>query len=531
MASHLTITAKAPAGAPTTKGFNPQGGSDADNGVMGQFAAMLSGTQPSTSAKATAEAKVESGLSQLARLLSGGTEADTADKDPKDPEAIAAAINTTLPITAQIDIKAALTGLVNDLATLKKGLAAGEAVDPALLKRIDAALDGLGDTFKIDLSAAGGLSIADLTALVQSVADGDQGTTAQLTKALAPVTQTLLAGDVAVAPDADTEITPLIKTIGDKLANLLQALNKTDATDADNVLATSGKTQTAADADLNAAIAKLQSLSGKPDPGATAPVLDKPKLTLTEPILTGKSADAAASSATASTDKTDGLQPPAMVGADAKSDNGTGSSSNGDAKAKSDDKKPADANAAAAPTASVADARNDAQGTTQNTVQAARVDAAAPRVVQAGYQTSQQQLNLPQLAFELVRQVNDGNTRFQMRLDPPELGRIDVKLDIDKTGQINARLIVDKSETLDLMQRDQRALERALQQAGLDSSKTNLEFSLKQSPFSGGQQQGRNDQAQPFNLNGVQAGDLEEAPPTINLYRASLSASGVNIIA
>ncbi|MCS6759036.1 MAG: flagellar hook-length control protein FliK [Candidatus Devosia euplotis] len=156
------------------------------------------------------------------------------------------------------------------------------------------------------------------------------------------------------------------------------------------------------------------------------------------------------------------------------------------------DGKPADDNErddktlALAPAASK-EAHTDAQATT--TPQAARVDAIAPRVIQAGYQTSQQQLNLSQLAFELVRQANDDNTRFQMRLYPLELGRIDVRLDIDKSGQINARLVVEKSETLDLMQRDQRALERALQQAGLDAGKTNLEFSLKQSPFSGGQHQ------------------------------------------
>ena len=118
-----------------------------------------------------------------------------------------------------------------------------------------------------------------------------------------------------------------------------------------------------------------------------------------------------------------------------------------------------------------------------------------------------------------------------MRLDPPELGRIDVKLDIDKSGHINARLVVDKSETLDLMQRDQRALERALQQAGLDSGKTNLEFSLKQSPFSGGQQQARDDQGQQFRLEGPAGTELEEIPPIVNLYRGSLTASGVNIIA
>lgn len=158
--------------------------------------------------------------------------------------------------------------------------------------------------------------------------------------------------------------------------------------------------------------------------------------------------------------------------------------------------------------------------------------ASTPRVVQTGYQTSQQQLNLPQIAFELSRQVQDGNTRFQIRLDPPELGRIDVKLDIDNRGQVHARLTVEKAETLDLMQRDQRALERALQQAGLDQSKTNLEFSLKQNPFAGdhNQQRGGSEHSVP---GGGQDGQEEtEVPaPAITLYRGALQASGVNIIA
>ena len=111
--------------------------------------------------------------------------------------------------------------------------------------------------------------------------------------------------------------------------------------------------------------------------------------------------------------------------------------------------------------------------------------AAAPaaRAVHAAYQAPVQQVNLPQVAFELARQVEAGNTRFQIRLDPPELGRIDVRLDLDGSGTVNARMVVERAETLDLMQRDQRALQQALQQAGLDATKTNLEFSLRQNPF------------------------------------------------
>ena len=143
-------------------------------------------------------------------------------------------------------------------------------------------------------------------------------------------------------------------------------------------------------------------------------------------------------------------------------------------------------------------------------------------------------MNLPQLDFELVHQVNEGNSSFQIRIDPPHLGRIEVNLEFDPAGQVTARLTVEKSETLDLMQRDQRGLERALQQAGLDSGKTNLEFSLRQSPFpSDGQNQGQhNGQNRPRLPGGMAgSGDSDESPlPHINLYRGCLASGVVNII-
>ncbi|WP_158625916.1 flagellar hook-length control protein FliK [Arsenicitalea aurantiaca] len=116
---------------------------------------------------------------------------------------------------------------------------------------------------------------------------------------------------------------------------------------------------------------------------------------------------------------------------------------------------------------------------------------AGAKLVQSAYNAPASQVNVPQLAYEIVRQVQAGNSRFQIRLDPPELGRIDVRLDMDGSGTVNARLTVERAETLDLLQRDQRALERALMQAGLDGTKTNLEFSLRQNPFSNAQGDGR----------------------------------------
>jgi flagellar hook-length control protein FliK len=83
------------------------------------------------------------------------------------------------------------------------------------------------------------------------------------------------------------------------------------------------------------------------------------------------------------------------------------------------------------------------------------------------------------LAVEIAAQSNAGNSRFEIRLDPPELGRIDVRLEIDSDGHVKSRLIVERSETLDMLRRDAPQLERALQQAGLKTADNALEFSLR----------------------------------------------------
>jgi flagellar hook-length control protein FliK len=74
------------------------------------------------------------------------------------------------------------------------------------------------------------------------------------------------------------------------------------------------------------------------------------------------------------------------------------------------------------------------------------------------------------LAVEIVSRMREGLRRFEIRLDPPELGRIDVRLEVDRHGQATTKLTVDRPETLDLLQREARGLERALQQAGLRRS-------------------------------------------------------------
>lgn len=92
------------------------------------------------------------------------------------------------------------------------------------------------------------------------------------------------------------------------------------------------------------------------------------------------------------------------------------------------------------------------------------------------------------VAVQIAANVQIGRSRFEIRLDPPELGRIDVRLDLDRQGQVTSHLIVEKPATLDLLRRDAQQLERALQDAGLKTSDNGLQFSLRDQ-----QQQHRND--------------------------------------
>jgi flagellar hook-length control protein FliK len=111
----------------------------------------------------------------------------------------------------------------------------------------------------------------------------------------------------------------------------------------------------------------------------------------------------------------------------------------------------------------------------------------APTAAQAAA-TGSTPVPIAGLAIEIAARAQAGGTRFEIRLDPPELGRIDVRLDVDRSGQVTTRLVVEKAETLDFLRRDAPELERALQQAGLKTGDNGLQFALRDQT-AGGQNQ------------------------------------------
>jgi flagellar hook-length control protein FliK len=105
-------------------------------------------------------------------------------------------------------------------------------------------------------------------------------------------------------------------------------------------------------------------------------------------------------------------------------------------------------------------------------------------------QTDNNPLPIAGLAVEIVSRAQDGSRRFDIRLDPPELGRIDVRLDVDSGGNVTSRLTVERADTLDLLRRDAPQLERALQHAGLNTE-GGLQFSLRDQNFANREQMPR----------------------------------------
>jgi len=81
--------------------------------------------------------------------------------------------------------------------------------------------------------------------------------------------------------------------------------------------------------------------------------------------------------------------------------------------------------------------------------------------------------------IEIGLRAMSGARQFDIRLDPGELGRVDVSLSISDNGEVSAKLVVDRVETLHLLQRDARTLERAFEQAGLKPSDGGVDISLR----------------------------------------------------
>lgn len=103
----------------------------------------------------------------------------------------------------------------------------------------------------------------------------------------------------------------------------------------------------------------------------------------------------------------------------------------------------------------------------------------ASQTVQVTAQTADTAHTASTLAVAIAAKTQSGARQFDIRLDPPELGHVEVRLSIDASGKTEAHMTADQPETLNLLQKDSSSLTQALRDAGLDVSQNGLNFSLR----------------------------------------------------
>lgn len=87
---------------------------------------------------------------------------------------------------------------------------------------------------------------------------------------------------------------------------------------------------------------------------------------------------------------------------------------------------------------------------------------------------------MEQVVLRLQRAVAEGTDRLRLQLRPASLGKLDIQIDISSTDSRTQIVVsVEKPETYVLLQRDARALEEALRQAGLQLDEGSLSFNLQ----------------------------------------------------
>jgi flagellar hook-length control protein FliK len=72
----------------------------------------------------------------------------------------------------------------------------------------------------------------------------------------------------------------------------------------------------------------------------------------------------------------------------------------------------------------------------------------------------------------------DGATQLTVRLDPPELGRVEVRIDRPADAPARVEITVEKAETLTLLLRDQQQLQHALDRAGVPVDGRSVTFHI-----------------------------------------------------
>src|SRR3546814_20961308 len=105
---------------------------------------------------------------------------------------------------------------------------------------------------------------------------------------------------------------------------------------------------------------------------------------------------------------------------------------------------------------------------------------------------------------------------MSIKLDPVNLGKVEVKLEVGHDGRLTAVISADKPETLQMLQHGAHNLEQSLRDAGLKTDPGSMNFTLPDQGQAGAG--GTGDDGR-----GGQGGNGQRCPGHADYYRSALA--------
>lgn len=130
------------------------------------------------------------------------------------------------------------------------------------------------------------------------------------------------------------------------------------------------------------------------------------------------------------------------------------------------------------------------------------------------------------LGVEIARKVELGEETLRIRLNPIELGRIEVTLAFDDKGSLQATVRTESAQAMDLLRQDAPDLARTLDQAGVRTDAQSFRFEQR-----GGDGGGQQAQQQHSQNRGQFASSDDDADVAEPIYRPVRSDGQVDLLA
>ncbi|MFV0623211.1 flagellar hook-length control protein FliK [Sphingomonas sp. ac-8] len=136
-----------------------------------------------------------------------------------------------------------------------------------------------------------------------------------------------------------------------------------------------------------------------------------------------------------------------------------------------------------------------------------------------------------EMGVEIARRLTDGGSELTVRLNPGEMGRIEVKMSFNEHGTLRATVAAESPAALDLLRRDSADLGRALTDAGVRADAQSFRFDTRSGTGDGGQWQRQEQSGGNPSGSGSGRGYAADLAGEEPVYRALRTSGRVDLMA